>query len=118
MSEVRILVQGMTKDAEAFGAFMKSEAVALEEDEPGTLLMEVFLDAATGAVVVHERYVDADAFLAHSERLMQGERLQRFLELFEIKRMTFLAPIDDERVATVAGQLNALRVSPIAGFGR
>ena len=118
INEVRILVQGVTKDAEAFGAFMKSEAEALEEAELGTLLMEVFLDPASGAVVVHERYADADAFLTHSERLMQGDRLQRFLELFEIKRMTFLAPIEDERVATVAAQLHAIRVSPVAGFAR
>jgi quinol monooxygenase YgiN len=118
MNEVRILVQGVTKDPEAFGAFMKSEAEALEEAEPGTLLMEVFLDPASGVVAVHERYADADAFLTHSERLMQGESFQRFLELFEIKRMTFLAPIEDERVATVAAQLNALRLSPVAGFAR
>ena len=118
MNEVRILVQGVTKDAEAFGAFMKSVAKALEEAELGTLLMEVFLDPASGAVVVLERYADADAFLTHSERLMQGDQFQRFLELFEIKRMTFLAPIEDERVATVAAQLNALRASPVAGFAR
>jgi quinol monooxygenase YgiN len=118
MSEVRILVQGVTKDAEAFGAFMKSEAQELEAAEPGTLLMEVFADPESGAVVVHERYADADAFLAHSERLMQSASLQRFLELFEIKRMTFLGPIEDERVATVAAQLNAIRVSPVVGFAR
>ena len=118
VNEVRILVQGVTKDAEAFGAFMKSEAEVLEEAEPGTLLMEVFLDPVSGTSVVHERYADADAFLTHSERLMQGKGFQRFLELFEIKRMTFLAPIADERVATVAAQLNALRVSPVAGFSR
>ena len=118
VNEVRILVQGVTKDAEAFGALMKSEAAALETTEPGIMLVEVFVDPASGAVVVHERYADADAFLTHSERLMQGERFQRWLELFEIKRMTFLAPIEDERVATVAAQLNALQVSPVAGFAR
>jgi quinol monooxygenase YgiN len=118
MNKVRILIQGVTKDAEAFGAFMKSEAETLEEAELGTLLMEVFLDPASGAVVVHERYADADAFLTHTERLMQGDRLQRFLELFDIKRMTFLAPIEDEGVATVAAQLHAIRASPVAGFAR
>ena len=118
MSEVRILVQGVTKDAEAFGAFMDSVARELDETEPGTLLMEVFVDPGTGVVVVHERYADADAFLAHSERLMQSENLQRFLELFEIRRMTFLATIEDERVATVAAQLNAIRARPVAGFVR
>lgn len=118
MSEIRVLVQGVTKDVEAFDAFMKVEAQGVEEVEPGTLLMEVFLDPASGAVVVHERYADADAFLTHSERLMQGESLQRFLELFEIKRMTFLGPVEDQRVATVAAQLNALCVSPVAGFAR
>src|SRR5687767_14286723 len=118
MSEVRILVQGVTRDAEAFGAFMKGEAEGVEASEPGTLLMEVFLDSQSGTVVVHERYADAEAFLTHSESLMQGESLQRFLDLFEIKRMTFLTPIEDERVATLAAQLNALQVSPVAGFAR
>jgi hypothetical protein len=41
MNKVRILIQGVTKDAEAFGAFMKPEAETLEEAELGTLLMEV-----------------------------------------------------------------------------
>lgn len=55
MGDVRVLVQGVTKDPEAFGAFMKSEAEALEEAEPGTLTMEVFVDAASGAAIVNER---------------------------------------------------------------
>lgn len=63
-------------------------------------------------------YADADAFLTPSERLMQSESPPRFLELFEIKRMTFLSVIADERVATLATQLNASLMSPVAGFAR
>ncbi|MFN2593436.1 MAG: putative quinol monooxygenase [Actinomycetota bacterium] len=118
MSEIRILVQGITKDPEAFGAFMKSETDVLEQVEPGTLEMEVFVDPTSGSVVVHERYEDADAFLKHSESLMQSDRLQTFLKLFEIKRMTFLTPIEDGRVATIAAQLGAIRTGPVSRFSR
>ena len=118
MSEVRILVQGTTKDADAFTTYMKNTFASLEESEPGTTLMEAFVDPSNGAAVIHERYADADAFVAHSAALMEGEGLQRFMEVFEFKRMTFLSPIDDERVGTIADQFGATKAAPIAGFAR
>ena len=118
MSEVRILVQGTTKDADAFSAYMQSTFASIEESEPGTLMMQAFVDPSTGAAVIDERYADADAFVAHSAALMEGEGLQRFMEVFEFKRMTFLSPIDDERVATIAEQFGATKAAPIAGFAR
>lgn len=47
---------------------------------------------------------------------MEGDRLQGFIAVFELKRMTSLTKIDDERVATIAEQFNAIRVSEVAGF--
>ena len=118
MSEVRVLVQGIAKDYDAFVRFMRRETTLLEEKELGTLLMEIFADPETRQVVVHERYSDPEAFIAHSSSLMEGARLQEFLEVFDIKRMTFLAGTDDSRVATVAQQFNAILVSRVAGFAR
>lgn len=117
MGQVRVLVQGVTNDFEAFTRFMQGEADFLEKSEPGTLLMEIFA-GDSGNVVVHETYADADAFIEHSESLMTSDRLGRFVEVFEMKRMTFLTGIDDDRVATIAGQFGAIQVSLIAGFDR
>ena len=118
MNEVRVLVQGTTRDLAAFSAYMKREAALIEENEPGTLRMEIFGDESTGAVVVHEVYLDADAFMKHTESLMEGPRMQEFLQLFEPRRFTFLTPIDDDRVRGIAEQLNAVQASEIAGFSR
>jgi hypothetical protein len=118
MSEVRVLVQGIAKDYDAFVSFMRRETSLLEEIEPETLLMEIFADPETRQVVVHERYSDPDAFIAHSSSLMEGTRLQEFLAVFDFKRMTFLAGAEDERVATAAQQFNAIHLSQVAGFAR
>ena len=117
MGQVRLLVQGVTKDVDAFTRLMQGEVEKLEKSEPGTLLMEIFV-GASGYVVVQETYADADAFLEHSQSVMTSDRLSEFVETFEVKRMTFLTEIDDERVATIASQFNAIQVSQVAGFDR
>lgn len=118
MGEVRVLVQGITNDYDAFSRFMQREAAFIEESEPGTLLMEIFADASSGNAAVHEVYKDADAFIEHSESLMTGDRFAEFAQLFEVKRMTFLTEIDDQRVGTMAQQLRAIQASQVAGFAR
>lgn len=116
MSEVRILVQGVAKDHDAFVAYMERVTTDIEREEPGTVLMEVFVDRETGQAVLDERYFDGDAFMAHSKRLMDG--LEEFLQVFDFKRMTFLSGTEDERVAEVARQFSANVVSQVAGFDR
>ena len=118
MSRVRALSQGVTKDYEAFSRLMKRETNYIEENEPGTLVMECFADETTGRVVVHEIYADADAFIAHVENLMGGDRITELAEVFELKRLTFLTRIDDERVAAIARQFGATEVVEVAGFNR
>ena len=118
MTEIRVLVQGAARDHAAVSIFMKREAALIEENEPGTLVMEVFGHESNSSVVVHEVYRDADAFMDHTESLMQGPRLQEFIEVFELKRMTFLTHIDDERIRGIAQQFDAVQASHIAGFSR
>lgn len=109
---------GKVKDHAAFGAYMKRTMTSIEEHEPGTILMEVFADETSSAAVLHEVYADADAFMTHSANLMEGSRLQEFLDVFDFKRMTFLNEIDDERVLQVAQQFGAIQAAPVAGFSR
>ena len=118
MSEVRVLSLGITNDYESFSELMKRATSFIEENEPGTLAMEVFADEASGRVVVHERYADADAFMTHVEGLMAGGRIGELARVFELERLTFLTRIDDERVAAVARQFNASAVAEVAGFIR
>ena len=113
LGEVRVLVQGVAKDYDAFVRFMRRSAAEIDENEPGTLLMEIFANSDTGQALVHERYSDEDAFMAHSARLMEGANLEEFMQVFDFKRTTFLAGAEDERVATVAEQFN--RDSRLAG---
>lgn len=118
MSQVRVLSQGLTQDYVAFARLMKRETAYIEENEPGTLVMECFADDASGRVVVHEVYADADAFIVHVESLMGGDRITELAEVFELKRLTFLTRIEDERVATIARQFGATEVAGVAGFAR
>lgn len=118
MSEVRLLSHGVTNDYESFSEVMKRETSLIEENEPGSLAMEVFADEASGRVVVHERYADADAFMAHVESIMAGDRFAQLAQVFELERLTFLTRIDDERVATVARQFSASMVAEVSGFTR
>ncbi|HEY7875995.1 MAG TPA: antibiotic biosynthesis monooxygenase [Actinomycetota bacterium] len=118
MSEVRTLSVGVAKDYEAFCRFIKDQSPLLQETEPGTLLFEVFADQDSGRVVVHERYADADAFVAHVEALMDSSRLQEFTDVYELKRLTFLTKITDERVKRVAQMLGAIEVEAVVTFDR
>jgi quinol monooxygenase YgiN len=108
----------VTNDYEEFTLLMERDSAWIRENEPGTLVMEVFADETTGRVVVHEVYSDADAFIAHVENLMGGERMAEFARVFELKRLSFLTEIDDERVAALARQFKATEVVQISGFAR
>ncbi len=117
--QVRILGQGVAKDYDAFCAFMRSQGTLLEETEPGTLLFEVFADPDSARVTIHEVYADADAFVEHTEALMgSSERLTRFMEVYELKRMTFLSDAEDERVRRAAEMMRATLMRPVVSFDR
>lgn len=118
MSTVRMLSQGSTNDYEAFSDVVKRACLFVEDHEPGTRAYECFADEASGRVVWHEMFDDADAFVAHVQNLSDSGLLEDLMRVYEIERITALTRISDPRVKEIAQQFGAVELHGVGGVVR
>jgi quinol monooxygenase YgiN len=61
---------GKLEDAKAAAAVVREEGT---RDAPGVLILDFFLNEATGELVIIEAYQDSEAFLEHVRRMPTSE---------------------------------------------
>src|SRR3954471_19875688 len=94
---------------------LTEEMVAASSEEPGTLIYERSMDDA-GVIHLYERYLDADAALAHL-RAFEERFAPVFTTLIQRRRFTVYGEPNAE-LKDVLGMVGAIYVTPVAGFSR
>lgn len=118
MEQVRILVEGETRDHEEHALLAKRVQAFVEQYEPHTLVWEVFADPATGQVAWHEVYVSADAYLFHADNMEQQGFFDEFIRQTRLSGVRVLSPITDDRVWKRLRSFHADFLAPVAGVHR
>ena len=88
---------------------------AVSAEEPGTHAYEFFLDASSTSCVLHERYPDSDALLAHLART--GPELPGLLAVATAASVYVLGDASPKAREALAA-FGAKFLSPAAGFVR
>jgi quinol monooxygenase YgiN len=114
--EVSWLVE-LTVEPDRVGEFwaLTEEMVEASTQEPGTLIYERSMDD-NGVIHLYERYVDAEAALAHMQAF--AERFSpTFSALVERRRFTVYGEPTPE-LRAVLNTVGATYAAPVAGFSR
>lgn len=104
MSEIRLISQGATNDHDALLDVVERSAAVVRAKEPGVTRWECYSDGTSGRVVWFEDFVNADAFLGRVQTMQSQGLLDDLFKVYEIERITFLVPVDDERVRSIVEQ--------------
>lgn len=107
MDNIRAIVRGTATDYDGFLRFAERVCTLVEENEPGTLRYECFVDDETAQFVWHEVYEDGPAFFQHNENLAEAGIMEEAGQLVEFDGMTVLGDVDDPEVREALGQFGA-----------
>lgn len=95
MGNIRAIVRGTAKDFDAFVDLAERICALVDENEPGTLRYECFVDKEAATFLWHEVYEDPEAFFKHNQNLAEAGVMEEVSELVDFDGMTVLGDVTD-----------------------
>lgn len=118
MKQVYWMLEVKIKDGEvdALKALLADMVKATQNDEPGTLNYEWWINGDETSCHIYERYADSSAVMVHLGNF--GAKFAgRFMAILEPTRLMVYGDVSDEVRKALDG-LGAIYMSALGGFGR
>jgi quinol monooxygenase YgiN len=117
-SQVFWIVEGVVREGEreAFGALIDEMVASTQDNEPGTMGYEWFLDPAGNECRIVETYRNSSAAMIHLHTF-EEKYARRLEQVMQIQRLTLYGNAEKELVDALGGD-GTTHFAPVSGFVR